>query len=228
MRVQRKLAAILSADAAGYSRLMSEDEVGTVRILATCRELVTAVVSRHGGRVVDMPGDNVLAEFASAVAAVEAAGAMQAQLAACNAELPENRRLAFRIGVNLGDVVVENGRLYGDGVNIAARVEALAEPGGICVSGKVYEEVQRKLDVAFEDLGERALKNIVQPVRVYRVRGAAAAATPAADAPGAGKPSLFVHPFANLSGDPQQEFFADGLTEDILTELSRFRELFVI
>ena len=226
MRVERKLAAILSADAAGYSRLMSEDEIGTVRALAACRELVAGVIARHQGRVVDMAGDNVLAEFPSAVSAVEAAAAMQAQLETCNGKLPENRRLDFRVGVNLGEVVIEEGRLYGDGVNVAARIEALAEPGGICVSAKVYEEVRRKLDLAFEDLGERSLKNIAAPVRVFRVRTNGGAAAQAPQRPA--KPSIIVLPFTNMSGDPEQEFFADGLTEDILTDLSRFHELFVI
>ncbi len=231
--MQRKLAAILSADAAGYSRLMSEDEIGTVRTLAACRELVTGVIAQHGGRVVDMPGDNMLAEFASAVSAVEAASAMQAQLGTCNDKLPENRRLVFRIGVNLGEVVTDEGRLYGDGVNIAARIEALAEPGGICVSAKVYDEVGRKLDLAFEDIGEQTLKNIAVPVRVYRVRRDGAAPAPAAPRAAAApnptiKPSVIVLPFTNMSGDAEQEFFADGLTEDILTGLSRFHELFVI
>jgi adenylate cyclase len=229
MRVQRKLAAILSADAAGYSRLMSEDELGTVRAIAACRALVADVIARHQGRVVDMPGDNILAEFPSAVSAVEAAAAMQAQLETCNAALPENKRLAFRIGVNLGDVVVEAGRLYGDGVNVAARIEALAEPGGICVSGKVYDEVRRKLDLTFDDLGEQALKNISTPVRVYRVRAGAPAMQPAGGAfAAAAKPSIIVLPFTNMSGDPEQEFFADGLTEDILTDLSRFHGILVI
>jgi len=228
MRVERKLAAILSADAAGYSRLMSEDELGTVRALATCRELVAGVITRHQGRVVDMAGDNVLAEFPSAVSAVEAASAMQAQLETCNGKLPENRRLEFRVGVNLGEVVIDAGRLYGDGVNVAARIEALAEPGGICVSAKVYEEVRRKLDLAFEDLGERALKNIALPVRVYRVRSGDPAMQPATASAGAAKPSIIVLPFTNMSGDPEQEFFADGLTEDILTDLSRFHGLLVI
>jgi adenylate cyclase len=227
--VQRKLAAILSADAAGYSRLMSEDEVGTVRTLAACRELATEVIVRHGGRVVDMPGDNMLAEFASAVSAVEAASSLQQQFGACNGKLPESKRLVFRIGVNLGEVVVDEGRVYGDGVNVAARIEALAEPGGICVSAKVHDEVRRKLDVAFDDLGEKTLKNIAAPVRVYRVRQDGAAPAPAADAPAAAaKPSIIVLPFTNMSGEAEQEFFADGLTEDILTELSRFHELFVI
>ena len=228
MRVERKLAAILSADAAGYSRLMSEDEIGTVRTLTACRELVTGVIARHGGRVVDMPGDNMLAEFPSAVSAVEAAAAMQTQLETCNAKLPGNRRLEFRVGVNLGEVVIDAGRLYGDGVNVAARIEALAEPGGICVSAKVYEEVRRKLDLAFEDLGERALKNIAVPVRVYRVRSGDVALRPAAATAGSAKPSIIVLPFTNMSGDAEQEFFADGLTEDILTDLSRFHGLLVI
>ena len=227
--MQRKLAAILSADAAGYSRLMSEDEVGTVRAIASCRALVAEVIARHQGRVIDMPGDNVLAEFPSAVSAVEAAAAMQAQLETCNSPLPEAKRLVFRIGVNLGEVVIEEGRLYGDGVNVAARIEALAEPGGICVSAKVYEEVRRKLDLNFDDLGEKALKNIPAPVRVYRVR----AGTPAMQPVGgvfaaAAKPSIIVLPFTNMSGDAEQEFFADGLTEDILTELSRFHGILVI
>jgi len=225
--VSRKLTAILSADAAGFSRLMSEDEAGTVRTLGTCRNLVAEVIARHRGRVVDMPGDNVLAEFASAVDAVQAAVAMQAQLIECNAALPDARRMSFRIGVNLGDVIEEDGRIYGDGVNVAARIEALAEPGGICVSGKVADEVRRKLALEFEDLGERELKNIAAPVRVFRVGTRDAARGAAASVPTA-KPSIFVHPFANMSGDAEQEFFADGLTEDIITELSRFHELFVI
>jgi adenylate cyclase len=225
--LQRKLAAILSADVAGFSRLMGEDEAATVRTLGTCRNLVADVIAKHRGRVVDMPGDNVLAEFISAVDAVQAAAAMQAQLTECNATLPEPRRMTFRIGVNLGDVIEDEGRIYGDGVNIAARVQTLAEPGGICISGKVHEEVRRKLDAGFVDLGEHELKNIAGPIRIFRMQGAnqrQAAAVPALRA----KPSLFVHPFANMSGEAEQEFFADGLTEDIITELSRFRELFVI
>ena len=229
MRVQRKLAAILSADVEGYSRLMGDDEAATVRTLTTCRDLVAGVIATHRGRVVDMPGDNILAEFASAVDAVEAAAAMQMQLGTCNAQLPEGRRMAFRVGVNLGDVIEEDGRVYGDGVNIAARIEALAEAGGICVSGKVYEEVGRKLDLAFDDLGEIELHNINSRVRVYRVRQSGAAASQkAAAAPRSAKPSIIVLPFTNMSGDAEQEFFADGLTEDILTDLSRFHELFVI
>jgi len=229
MRVQRKLAAILSADAAGYSRLMGEDDVATVRMLTTCRDLAAGTVATHHGRVVDMPGDNILAEFPSAVDAVEAAVAMQAQLALCNAKLPEGRRMVFRVGVNLGEVIVDEGRVYGDGVNVAARIEALAEAGGICVSAKVHEEVRRKLDLAFDDLGEIDLKNIAGRVKVFRIRADGEAGRPAGHEPsGHAKPSIFVHPFANMSGDAEQEFFADGLTEDIITDLSRFHELFVI
>jgi adenylate cyclase len=227
--VQRKLAAILSADAEGYSRLMGQDEAATVRTLATCRELVAGVIATHRGRVVDMPGDNMLAEFGSAVDAVQAAVAMQAQLGECNAKLPEGRRMAFRVGVNLGDVIEEDGRIYGDGVNIAARIEALAEAGGVCISGKVHDEVSRKLEFGYQDMGEHALHNIHGAVRVYRVLGAEKAAAPRPETSArSAKPSIIVLPFANMSGDPEQEFFADGLTEDILTDLSRFHELFVI
>jgi adenylate cyclase len=176
-----------------------------------------------------MPGDNILAEFGSAVDAVQAAAAMQAQLEACNTQLPEGRRMRFRIGVNLGDVIVEDDRIYGDGINVAARVEKLADPGGICVSGKVYEEVHNKLDLAFESLGEHALHNIAASVAVYRVvLGAGAGRAPAEAAKAPAKPSIIVLPFVNMSGEAEQEFFADGLTEDIITELSRFRDLFVM
>ncbi|HEY5900455.1 MAG TPA: adenylate/guanylate cyclase domain-containing protein [Burkholderiales bacterium] len=227
--MQRKLAAILSADAEGYSRLMGEDEAATVRTLSTCRDLVAGVITTHRGRVVDMPGDNMLAEFASAVDAVRAAAAMQAQLGECNAQLPEGRRMAFRVGVNLGDVIEDGGRIYGDGVNIAARIEALAAAGGICISGKVYDEVSRKLDFGYEDMGEQELHNINGRVRVYRLLAAGAtAAKKTATSTRVSKPSIIVLPFTNMSGDPEQEFFADGLTEDILTDLSRFHELFVI
>jgi len=224
--VQRRLAAILSADVAGYSRLMGDDELATVRTLSEYRGVIAGIVASQHGRVVDMPGDNILAEFGSAVDAVEAALAVQAELATRNAKLPEQRRMAFRVGVNLGDLVVEGDRIYGDGVNVAARVEALAHPGGICVSAKVHGEVHRKLALAFEDLGEHALKNIAGGVRVYRIVAdtPAARGTPARHA----KPSIIVLPFANMSGAAEQEFFADGLTEDILTDLSRFRDLFVI
>jgi len=233
VRVQRRLAAILSADVAGYSRLMGDDEVATIRTLSEYRAAISDIVATHHGRIVDMPGDNLLAEFGSAIDAVEAALAMQRELATRNAQLPEVRRMAFRVGINLGDIITEDERIYGDGVNIAARVESLAPAGGICVSAKVHAEVCRKLDLAFDDLGEHELKNIAARVRVYRVSsgGAAVAPGPAlapASAPRAAKPSILVLPFANMSGAPEQEYFADGLTEDILTDLSRFRELFVI
>jgi adenylate cyclase len=237
--VQRRLAAILSADAAGYSRLMGDDELATVRSLTICRKLVGDLIATHHGRVVDAPGDNILAEFGSAVDAVEAACAMQVQLTHCNADLPEHRRMAFRIGVNLGDVIVEDGCLYGDGVNVAARLEALAEPGGICVSGKVHDEVRGRLEHRFEDMGARELHNIAAPVRVYRVVSGPPAPPDSTGQPGEetrkmvvpGRPtgaSIIVLPLVNMSGVADQEFFVDGLTEDILTELSRFRELFVI
>jgi adenylate cyclase len=228
--LQRRLAAILSADVVGYSRLMGQDEFATVRILSEYRAAVGAAVSAHRGRVVDMPGDNILAEFGSAIDAVEAALAMQKELCARNAALPEDRRMVFRVGVNLGDIVAEGGRIYGDGVNVAARVESLAPPGGICVSGKVYQEVLRKLELEFEDLGEHELKNIAGRVHVWRVRapGAAPEARKAGSAGTQAKPSILVLPFVNMSGAAEQEYFVDGLTEDILTELSRFRDLFVI
>ena len=244
--VKRRLVAILSADAAGYSRLMSEDDVETVRILTTCRKLVGDIVASRNGRVVDAPGDNILVEFSSAVDAVVAATEIQSELKDSNANFTESRRMAFRIGVNLGDIVAEEGRIYGDGVNITARIEALAEAGGICISGKVHAEVYRKLNFDFEDIGEHALKNIPLPVHVYRVRerspGAmnpapssnttdvpAIAASKSTSTPTTqSKPSVIVLPFANVSGDPEQEFFVDGLTEDILTELSRFHEVLVI
>ena len=228
--LQRRLAAILSADAAGYSRLMGDDELATVRMLSECRTAIGASIAAHRGRVVDMPGDNILAEFASAIDAVEAALAMQKDLGARNATLPEERRMAFRVGVNLGEIVSEGGRIYGDGVNVAARVESLAPPGGICVSGKVHEEVRRKLDLAFDDLGEHELKNIAGRVHVWRIRAAGDASEPrkASGAMPQTKPSILVLPFVNMSGAAEQEYFVDGLTEDILTDLSRFRDLFVI
>jgi len=231
--MQRRLSAILSADVAGYSRLMGDDELATVRMLSAYREAITGIVAGKNGRVVDSPGDNILAEFGSAVDAVEAALAVQGELGTRNAALPEGRRMNFRIGVNLGELVVEGERIYGDGVNIAARVESLAHAGGICVSAKVHDEVRRKLTLNFEDLGEHNLKNIAAPVRVYRLTTGAAPAAGASEATAAtaataAKPSIIVLPFANMSGAAEQEFFADGLTEDILTDLSRFRDLFVI
>src|SRR6266581_5267240 len=167
--MERKLTAILSADVKGYSRLMGDDEEATIRTLTAYREVMTTLVQQHRGRVVDSPGDNLLAEFASVVDAVRCAVEIQQALHAKNADLPDQRKMEFRIGINLGDVVIEGERLYGDGVNIAARLESLAEPGGICISGTVYDQVKNKLALGYEDLGEQAVKNIAKPVRVWRV-----------------------------------------------------------
>ena len=224
-RVDRKLAAILSADVKGYSRLMGEDEVATIRTLTAYRELMASLIEQHHGRVVDTPGDNLLAEFGSVVDTVTCAVEVQRELAQRNAALPDQRKMEFRIGINLGDVVLEGDRIYGDGVNIAARVEGLADGGGICISGKVHDEVKSKLPLGYEYLGEQEFKNIVERVRVYRI----ILEEPTAkllDLPD--KPSIAVLPFNNLSGDPEQEYFSDGITEDIITAVSRIRQFFVI
>src|SRR5438094_3546385 len=170
MGMERRLAAIFSTDVQGYSRLMGEDEAATVRTITTYRELMAALIQQHRGRVVDSPGDNLLAEFPSVVEAVQCAVAIQRELKTRNAELPPQRHMEFRIGINLGDVIVEGERIYGDGVNIAARLEGLAEAGGLCISGTVYDQVKTRLALGYEDLGAQAVKNIAEPVRVYRVR----------------------------------------------------------
>ena len=275
--VKRKLTAILSADVKGYSRLMEEDEVGTIQTLNAYKEVIAGLVQQHHGRVVDAPGDNVLAEFASVVDAVSCAAEMQKELKARNVELPEQRRMEFRIGVNLGDVVEDGERILGDGVNIAARLESLAEPGGILISGTAYDHVENKVPLGYEYLGEQSVKNIAKPVRVYRILmepGEAgtvlrekktkprpwrkialsfgvivivlAAATlaylhlrPSAPRvevaskenmafPLPDKPSIAVLPFVNMSKDPEQDYFADGMTEDLITDLSKVAGLFVI
>lgn len=227
---KRKLTAILSADVEGYSRLMGNDEASTIHTLTAYKDAMTALIKQHRGRVVDAPGDNLLAEFASVVDAVQCAVEIQRELAERNQELADDRRMHFRIGVNLGDVVVEQDRIYGDGVNIASRLESLCGGGGICISGTAFEHVENKLDLKFKDLGEQKLKNIVKPVRVYRVIMAADSHESVMDEtlelPA--KPSIAVLPFKNLSGEPEQEFFSDGFTEDIITTLAKIPRMLVI
>jgi TolB-like protein len=229
--VERRLAAILAADVAGYSRLMGADEEGThERLKAHFSQLVDPKIKEHRGRSVKNTGDGLLAEFSSVVDAVRCAVEVQREMAERNADVPVERRVEFRIGINVGDVIVEEHDIFGDGVNVAARLEALAEPGGICVSRVVRDQVRDKLDYTFEDLGEQQVKNIARPVRVYRFRDVATGERPSAPIalPLPDKPSIAVLPFANMSGDPEQEYFADGMVEEIITALSRIRWLFVI
>jgi len=235
-RVERRLAAILVADVAGYSRLMGQDEAGTLARLRTHRrELIDPKLAEHKGRIVKTTGDGLLIEFPSLVEAVACAVAVQRGMAERNATVPDGERIVFRIGVNLGDIIIaDDNDIHGDGVNVAARLEGIAEPGGICVSGTVRDHIGDRLDLAFDDLGDQALKNIARPLRVYRVRLAAErtpTAAPVESAPTLAlpdKPSIAVLPFQNMSGDPEQEYFADGMVEDIITALSRIRWLFVI
>ncbi len=235
--IKRKLAAILAADVVGYSLLMADDDEATVRTLTEYRAIMAEQIEGHHGRVVDSPGDALLAEFESPVEAVMGAVEIQRRLASKNRQLVEHRRMRIRIGINLGDVLHKDGALYGDGVNVAARLESLADPGGVCISSAMHEQIQGKVKVEFEDMGDQVMKNIARPVRAYRAildQPVAAAAelrsVRAAETTGQyfNRPSIAVLPFANLSSDTDQAFFADGLTEDIITELSRFRELFVI
>jgi TolB-like protein/class 3 adenylate cyclase len=230
-RVERRLAAILAADVAGYSRLMGADEAGTARRLREHREAVTPIVTEHGGRIVKTTGDGLLLEFPSVVAAVECAVAMQTLMAERNAGLGEDERMLFRIGVNLGDVLIEGDDILGDGVNIAARLEGIADPGGICVSGSAFDHVRGKVAVEFTDLGEQRLKNIARPVRTYAVNMGADGVEPAVDgSPQSRAPrlSIVVLPFANLGGDKTQDYFVDGITESLTTDLSRMPDAFVI
>jgi TolB-like protein len=228
-RLERRLTAIVAADVAGYSRLTGLDEEGThSRLKDHLRTLVDPKITEHRGRIVKNTGDGMLAEFGSVVDAVRCAVDVQRGMAERNVDVSEEKRIDFRIGINVGDVIIDGGDVFGDGVNVAARLEGIAEPGGICVSARVQEYAEGQLDIAFEDLGEHQLKNIERPVRVYRVPlgGVPRAMRPALVLPD--KPSIAVLPFQNLSGDPEQEYFADGIVEEIITALSRMRWLFVI
>jgi len=233
--MEHKLAAVLAADMVGYSRLMEADERGTLARLRTHRiELIDPAIAKNQGHIIKTTGDGMLVEFQSVADAVRCAVEIQDRMRRRNSDVAHERRIDFRIGINLGDIIFDDGDIYGDGVNVAARVEQLAEVGGICVTAAVHDQVDGRLDVLFEDLGEKLLKNISRPVRLYRVVADTAETKPAAGPGHAAakaavvRPTIAVLPFANMSGDPEQEFFADGLTEDILTELSRRRELFVI
>ena len=229
--MERRLAAILAADVVGYSRLMQTDEAGTLAALKDRRsKILQPMVAKHRGRVVKVMGDGVLVEFASAVNAVACAIELQEAMEAANAGLLEDRRIELRIGINLGDVIVEGGDLYGDGVNIAAWIEGLADPGSVYVSQTVFSHVQAKVSLRFEDLGERSLKNMAEPVPVYRVSGSVASGGDVAPIKvgSSSKPSIAVLPFNNMSADQEQAYFSNGITEDILTALSRFNSLFVI
>jgi TolB-like protein/class 3 adenylate cyclase len=260
--IQRRLAAILAADIAGYSRLMHEDEPATVRDLKAHQSVILPLIGRHGGRIIDTAGDGIMAEFPSVIGATECAVEIQTVMAERNQPVPESRRMCFRIGINLGDVIHDETRIYGDGINIAARLEALAQPGGVLVSNTVYDQVRGKLPFAFEDVGERQVKNIEQPVRMYQLHipGASSKARPLrrpaltdrkrwivwglaavlvligagaawwlrSDSTEAPRLSIVVLPFSNLSGDSSQDYFADGITEDLTSDLSRIAGSFVI
>src|SRR5438105_3550643 len=237
MSQTRRLAAILAADVAGYSRLIGADEEGTLNWLRSIRaEVINPRVNEHHGRIVKTTGDGLLVEFVSVVDALRCATEWQAGMADRNADRADNR-IEFRIGINVGDIVVEDEDIFGDGVNVAARLEALADPGGICVSARVQEDAAGRLDLIFDDLGEQQLKNIARPVRVFRIRPGDSEPSPIAVHESADraeplalpdKPSIAVLPFQNMSGDPEQEYFVDGMVEEIITALSRIRWLFVI
>jgi adenylate cyclase len=234
MTEQRRLAAIVSADVAGYSRLMGKDESGTLTALKALRqEVVDPAIASHGGRIVKTTGDGLLLEFPSVVNAVRCAVEVQTAMADRTGGMAEDRRMAFRVGINIGDIIVEGDDIFGDGVNVAARLQEIATPGGICVSSRVHEDVRDRLDTAFDDGGTQTLKNIARPVQVWRWQPATAvqpkpATAPQVPLPLPDKPSIAVLPFQNMSGDPEQDYFADGMVDDIITELSRFRSLFVI
>ncbi|MGH8474708.1 MAG: adenylate/guanylate cyclase domain-containing protein [Methylococcales bacterium] len=228
---RRRLSAILAADIAGYSRLMGQDEAATVRDLKNHQAAILPLIDQHGGRIIDTAGDGILAEFPSVIGATECAIHIQTVMTARNQDVPEHRRMLFRIGINLGDFIHDELKIYGDGINIAARLEGLADPAGVVVSRAVHDQVRDRLDICFEDLGERELKNIARPVHVYRLQTSStstSAFAPDDFLPLPSKPSIAVLPFANMSGDPEQGYFADGIAEDIITGLSRLRWLFVI
>jgi adenylate cyclase len=228
-RVERRLAAVLAADVFGYSRLMGADEEGTLAALKTCRrEIIDPKIAEHRGRVVKTTGDGVLVEFASAVDAVRCAIEIQRTMAERNADIPEDSRIILRIGINVGDIIIDEGDIYGDGVNTAARLETLAAPGAICLSENAYQQVKGKLALDVRDMGEQQLKNIAQPVRVYYIDIGGTAAPQAAALALPDKPSIAVLPYQNMSCDPEQDYFADGIVEDIITAMSRFSSLFVI
>ncbi len=231
--VERRLTTILAADVVGYSRLMAADEAGTLTSLkALRRELIEPKTAEYHGREVKLMGDGTLMEFGSVVDAVTFAVDVQQAMALRNTDVPENQRITYRMGINIGDIIVDGDDIYGDGVNIAARMEGLAEPGGICVARNVYNQVKGKMELDFEDMGEQKVKNISEPIRVYRVVSDALTAqiaqSPSTVLSLPDKPSIAVLPFVNMSGDPEQEFFSDGITEDIITTLSRILGLFVI
>src|SRR5262245_25616734 len=232
--MERKLAAILAADVVGYSALMEADEAGTFdRLRAGRKELFEPEINKHQGRVFKLMGDGLLAEFGSVVDAVECAVTLQRGMAERNASAPEGKRIEVRIGINLGEVIVEGDDRYGEGVNVAARLQELADPGGICVSGKVSKEVEKKLAFGFESMGEQRMKTIAEPFPCFRVNMRPAPSIPPVAPltvqPGpSNKTTIAILPFNNMSGDPEQEYFSDGITEDIITEISRFRSFFVI
>ena len=224
--VERKLAAIFAADVAGYSALMGRDEVGTLRTLTEYRVIIDRLIASHRGRIFNTAGDSLVADFASAVDAVQCAVAVQEAIAKENADRPAGEQMRFRVGIHVGDIIVQGDNLFGDAVNIAARLEALAEPGGICVSGTVRDHIGTKLPLSLADLGDQQVKNIAQPIKAYQIGHASPVAGSLLPLPD--KPSIAVLPFANMSGDSEQEYFADGMVEEIITALSRIRWLFVI
>jgi adenylate cyclase len=236
MAVSRRLVAVFAADVEGYNRLMGADEVGTLKGLTERRAILDKLIGEHRGRIANTAGDSVLAEFGSAVDAVQCAVEAQTALAEANSSLAPDRRISFRIGIHIGDVMVRAGDLFGDGLNIAARLQTLANPGAVCISGATYDQVRKVLPMTFTDLGAQQVKNIQGPIRAYQVSAPSETQQPARERvaeaesppPMPDKPSIAVLPFQNMSGDPEQEYFADGMVEKVTTALSRFKWLFVI